>query len=61
MISFEDRYCPLANEEIDNEVCYEIIMCLTSGFNPDSVPEVDFKKNEKSRQICERCPYSKWE
>lgn len=58
MYSPDDRNCPVVGRNIDSEVCYEIVMCLTSGFNPSSVPEVDFKNDEKTRSICESCPYS---
>lgn len=58
MYSPEDRHCPIANTEIDSEVCYEIVMCLTSGFKPSSVPEVDFKDDEATKKICNNCPYS---
>ena len=58
MYSPEDRYCPIAGTEIGSEVCYEVVMCLTSGFNPASVPEVDFKNDDKTRAICDKCPYS---
>ena len=58
MYSCDDRYCPLAGHEIGSEVCYEVVMCLTSGFNPSSVPEVDFENNEQTRRICDKCQYS---
>ena len=58
MISREDRYCPIAKQTIGEEVCFEVIMCLTSGFNPESVPEVDFVKDEATKKICDSCPYS---
>lgn len=60
MISHDDRYCPIAKKEIDSEVCYEVIMCLNCGFKPSSVPEVDFKNDEQTRAICDKCPHSDW-
>lgn len=58
MYSPYDRYCPIAEKEIGSEVCYEVVMCLASGFKPSSVPEVDFQNDEKTRSICDACPYS---
>jgi ribosomal protein S27AE len=54
----ENRFCPICNKEIEAEICYEIIMCLVSGFKPSSVPEVEFDNSEKNREICENCSYS---
>lgn len=56
-----DRYCPIFKKEIDSEVCYEIVMCLTCGFKATSVPEVNFKNDETTRKICDNCPYSNLE
>lgn len=61
MYNHEDRYCPIAKKNIDSEVCYEMVMCLTSGFKTSSVPEVDFKNDDATRQICDACPYSNLE
>lgn len=60
MPDYEDRYCPIAKKEIDSEVCYEVIMCLYNGFSPTSVPEVEFKNDEKTKKMCENCKYSDW-
>ena len=49
MISHEERYCPIAKCKIDEEVCYEMVMCLTCGFKPSSVPEVTFTNNEETK------------
>lgn len=54
----EDRLCPICNKIIDSEICYEIVMCLTAGFNTDSIPEIKFKKDNKTKDICNNCPYS---
>ena len=61
MYSPEDRYCPIAGREIDCEICYEIVMCLTSGFKSSSIPEVEFNKDEETRKTCDACPYSNLE
>lgn len=61
MISRENRYCPIADREITEDVCYEVVMCLTSGFSPSSVPEVEFENNEKTKRICNGCQYSDWD
>lgn len=58
MYSSEDRLCPICNKYISAEVCYEIVMCLTAGFKPSSVPEINFIANEETRQCCDSCPYS---
>ena len=60
MPDHEDRYCPIAKKEIDSEVCYEVIMCLYNGFLSTSVPEVEFKNDEKTKKMCENCKYSDW-
>lgn len=61
MISHEERYCPIAKCKIDEEVCYEMVMCLTCGFKPSSVPEVTFTNNEETKKICDGCKYSNWD
>lgn len=53
-----DRFCPLCKKEIESEVCYEIIMCFSAGFDTSSIPEVDILKNESNRNICDNCHYS---
>lgn len=58
MYSPNNRYCPIADKEIDSETCYEVVMCLTSGFRPDSVPEIAFKNDDATKKICDECPYS---
>ena len=58
MYNSDDRYCPIANSSIGSEVCYEIVMCLTCGFKSSSVPEVDFKNDEVTKEKCDNCPYS---
>ena len=58
MYNHEDRYCPIAKKNIDSEVCYEMVMCLTSGFKTSSVPEVDFTNDTNTKKICDACPYS---
>lgn len=60
MVNHDDRFCPIANREIDSEVCYEIIMCLYCGFKPSSVPEVEFENNPQTKEICKNCEYSDW-
>lgn len=61
MYSHDDRFCPIAQKEIDSEVCYEVVMCLTSGFSASSVPEVEFKNDSSTRLLCDSCPYSNLE
>lgn len=58
MYNPDDRYCPIAQKEIGSETCYEVVMCLTSGFRPSSVPEVPFENTEETRRLCDACPYS---
>ena len=58
MYSQEDRYCPVVKQDIGSEVCYEMVMCICGCFKPSSVPEVEFEVNEKTKAICDKCPYS---
>lgn len=58
MYSNEDRKCPICGKFITAETCYEVVMCLTAGYNPNSVPEVIFESNKKTKEICDGCPYS---
>lgn len=61
MYSHDDRFCPIAQKEIDSEVCYEVVMCLTSGFSASSVSEVEFKNDSSTRLLCDSCSYSNLE
>ena len=58
MYNGEDRNCPICGKYITSEICYEVVMCLTAGYNSNSVPEVVFENNEKTKDICDNCPYS---
>ena len=58
MYNHDDRFCPIAQKEIGSEVCYEVVMCLTSGFSASSVPEIDFKNDGSTRALCDSCPHS---
>lgn len=58
MYSNKKRSCPICGKVITSEVCYEIVMCLTAGYNPESVPEVVFENDRKTKEICDNCPYS---
>lgn len=60
MQDYEDRYCPIAKNEIGSEICYEIIMCLYNGFSPYSVPEVEFKNDKETKELCRKCKHSDW-
>ena len=40
MYSPDDRYCPVAEKEIDCETCYEMVMCIDGCFKASSVPEI---------------------
>lgn len=53
----EPRMCNVARKEISAETCYEIWMCLIVGFDPASIPEANFKDDERTERICERCPH----
>ena len=57
-MDLENRMCPLCNKRITPEICYEIVMCFTAGFDLRSVPEVNIEKNVEYQKICDRCPYS---
>ncbi len=54
-----DRFCPVYNDEIDCDLCYESIMALTRIVKASSVPELSKVEDiEKARRICSKCPYS---
>lgn len=57
-MDLENRLCPLCHMEITPEVCYEIVMCFTAGFDLKSVPEVNIEKTTENRKICDNCPHS---
>ncbi len=49
--------CPIAKKIISADICYEVIMCLTAGLDPSSVPEVDFRRDSNTIAICNSCPH----
>lgn len=58
-----DRFCPVLNEVINCDFCYEYIMVLKKFFKLSSVPELAEilereNRVEEARQICSNCPYS---
>lgn len=58
-----DRLCPVLNEVISSDFCYEYIMVLNKSFKLSSVPELAEilereNRVEEARQICRDCPYS---
>lgn len=57
MMEIEPRMCNVVQRVVDEDVCYEILMCLTSGFKPNLIPETDFEDNEETERICKQCPH----
>ncbi len=60
---YDDRRCPIYNNIIDGELCYETAMCMQGFFKISSVPEsseivLDMKK---AKEICNECPYANME
>lgn len=54
-----DRLCPVYNEIIDCDLCYDSIMALSRSVKVSSVPELSrINDISKARNICEKCPYS---
>lgn len=55
----EDHYCPVYEEVISADLCYDSLMCLNHSFRIESTKELDKVKDvEKARKICAECPYS---
>ena len=54
----EEHFCPLCNKVIDNEVCYEICMCMGGGLKLSSIPEVDIEKTDGTKEVCFQCEYN---
>ena len=54
------HFCPVYGREIDPDLCYDSLMCLSGMFKTSSVPELDEVKDiEAARQQCKGCEYSK--
>ena len=54
-----DRYCPVYDETIDADLCYDSLMCLNGLFKVSSIKELsDIKDIEYARKKCEACFYS---
>lgn len=51
-------YCPIADREISEDICYEVMISVNGFVKPESVPEVDFKRDEKTVRLCRNCPHS---
>lgn len=52
--------CPVYGEVIDEDLCYETIMCMRKMFKTSSLKELDDVEDiEKARQQCQACAYSK--
>ena len=54
----KEHFCPICQEVIEPDVCYELVMCMFGGLKTESVPEVRIKKTEENKKICNSCPYS---
>lgn len=54
-----DRFCPVYNEIIDCDLCYDSLMALSRHVKISSVSELSkIKDIENARTVCNRCPYS---
>ena len=54
-----DRFCPVYNEIIDCDLCYESLMALSRFVTISSVVELHRIENiENARIVCSQCPYS---
>ena len=52
--------CPVYGKVIDEDLCYETIMCMRKMFKTSSLKELDDVEDiEKARQQCQECAYSK--
>lgn len=61
MLDYEnDHYCPAYGKEIDIDLCYDSMMCLTGMFKIESTKELlEIKDIPAARKKCMECPYSK--
>lgn len=51
--------CPVYGREVDSDLCYETLQCLSGMFKPSSVPELDEVRDiEAARHQCQGCEYS---
>lgn len=56
----EKRWCPVYESQIDEDLCYESLMCLSGMFKVSSVNELDSISDiEAARNLCKNCKYSK--
>lgn len=56
----ENRWCPVYQKQIDEDLCYDSLMCLNRCFKVSSVNELEeIKDIDKARKICKKCEYSK--
>lgn len=54
-----DRFCPVYNEIIDCDLCYDSLMALSRAVKVSSVSELSKIENiENARIVCNQCPYS---
>lgn len=59
MQNIGNHFCPVYNETIDCDLCYESIMALSRSIKVSCVPELFRVEDiEKARIICDKCPYS---
>ena len=55
----DEMLCPITNDVIGAEVCYELTMSLLgAGPKLASIPEVSITDIERAKKICDQCPYS---
>ncbi len=55
----EDHYCPVYDNIITSDLCYDSMMCLHRFFKISSVKELaQIEDIEKARTQCAKCRYS---
>ena len=52
------RFCPLCDKSVDDDLCYEICMCMCGGLKISSIPEVNIKKDDINKSICKKCQFN---
>ncbi len=53
------HFCPVYEEIISADLCYDSLCCLNGQFKISSTKELEKVADiEKARTICKECPYS---
>lgn len=55
----KEHYCPVYQRNIDPDLCYDSLCCLSGMFKISSTKELaEIKDIEAARKLCKACPYS---